>query len=195
MSIRNTAPKALLASAAITFAFIMAGCSVQGASVEDPKPATVEETTEAEAEAPAVEEPVEEDPAPEDMILEFGQTITYEDGMQLMVSPAAPFTPTPYAAGVVDGQDSVYMTIKITNGTDAKFQPMGLVTASSGGKEASAIFDMDGEVELSGAPMTPVLPGKSITWMEGFSVADVEDITLDVSPSYEYLSATFTTSK
>jgi hypothetical protein len=178
--------RALVALAVVT-ALALTGCSVVSAepvadptSTTDPKPAPP-------VEAP---EPAEEPVPVDDMIFAFGETIEYEDGMGLSVSAAVPFTPSQYAAGV-DFPTSIVFNITVTNGTDAAYDPLVFGTLSSGGSEASQVYDMENNV--GGSPTTAVLPGQSITWAEAWSVADASDLTYSLSPGFEYNDAIFTT--
>jgi hypothetical protein len=61
------------------------------------------------------------------------------------------------------------------------------VTASSGEEEAEEIFDTDNGLE--GSPMTSVRDGKNIKFDIGFRVTDPKDVTLEVSPGFDYDSA------
>lgn len=128
-------------------------------------------------------------PPVNDMILGFGETMTWEDGISIAVSPAEPFTPDGTAAGA--GANNIVFTITLTNGTQAPYDPFVYGTLSSGGAEASAIFDVVNDI--GGGPTTAVLPGQSISWREAYSVVDPASLTYQVSPgSFEYEDAIFT---
>jgi hypothetical protein len=107
------------------------------------------------------------------------------------VSQPVIFKPSEYAAGVVAGQKAVQFVITITNGTGKVYDPsLFNTTASSGGAEASSIFSSS--QGISGSPDTKVLPGKKVSFKDAYSVVDPKDITLEVTPGFEYNSAIFT---
>jgi hypothetical protein len=121
----------------------------------------------------------------------LGETVTYPDGLAVSVSGAEPFTPTEWAAGTEGFTQFVRMDVTITNGTDEAFDPsLAFVTASSGGVEASSVFDS--EAGVGGGPTTQVLPGASVTFAVAFGVSDPADLVVEVEPGpFEYDSALF----
>jgi hypothetical protein len=127
--------------------------------------------------------------------LEFGSAATYRDNVSISVSAPAEFSPTEYAAGA-DQPAQVLFTMTITNGSEANLQPATYTRVSSGGVEASTIYDSGNPAgELLGGPTTVILPGGTITWLEAFSVADPSNIILQIAPSYEYTDSIFTNVK
>lgn len=179
----------LAVSAALAALLLLSGCSVAATGGDSPKAPPA-------AEPSFAPEPTQEpEPAPEpnDMILAFGEAMTWEDGVSLSVSQPAPFTAGEYAAGVVPGQAQIVFTIVITNGSPAALDPMAYASVSSGGAEASAIFDSGNPAgEIGMGPTTTILPGQTVQWLEAYSVADPNAITFQVSPSFEYEDAIFT---
>lgn len=140
-------------------------------------------------EAPEPAEEPEAPPQPE--YGEFGGAgFTYDDGITLTITAPEAFTPSEYAFTGTDWPAYIRFDITLTNGTDVPFDPAGAYgTLSSGGQEGEAVFDTDNG--LDGTPMTPVLPGKSITWSEGYGVADPADLTFQVAPGFEHEPALF----
>lgn len=181
MKIKNA-----LAVLAVVSVALLAGCSSVRA---DDKPAPeasvaqpVEETT----------EPTEEPPAVNPLIKQLGEVVTYTDGVSISVSTPAPFTPTEYANGA-DQANQVLFTFVITNGTDKPLEPMVYPTVSSGGVESSPIIDIGNPAgQTSFGPDTTILPGQTIQWLQAFSIADPANITIELSPSFEYENAIFT---
>ena len=176
-----------LSGIALILALGLTGCGISGSSggkaVNKPAP------------EPSVAQPVEDEPAPaqDDMIVGFGEAITYENSVSISVSAPAEFVAGEYAAGVVAGQPQVVFTLVLTNGSDEVLNPMAYGTLSSGGAEASAIFDTGNPAgEIGSAPTTAVLPGQTVQWLEAYSVADPAAMTFQVSPSFEYKDAIFT---
>jgi putative VirB-like lipoprotein len=153
-----------------------------------PLEAPADEPTDAQPEPEPVEEPT---PTPErPQYGEFGGVgFTYEDGIVVTVSVAEAFEPSEWAVSATY-DTYVRFDVTLTNGTDVPFDPSGVFsTLASGGREGEAIFDT--ESGLEGQPMTPVLPGGSVTWTEGYGVADPADLTLQVTPSFEHDAGLF----
>jgi hypothetical protein len=172
-------------AAAAALLLTLAGCaSVPPAPINEPAP---------EASLAAPPEKPEVVPPPALDLLAFGEAMTWEDGIQLSVSEAAPFTPGEYAAGVIAGQPAIVFTLVITNNSDAVLEPMAYGTLSSGGQEASEIFDMGNPIgEIGGSPSTAILPGQTVQWLEAYSVVDPANLTFQVSPTFSHEDAIFT---
>lgn len=186
MKKRIITPAALLVA---TLAFT--GCIPMGkaSSPDKPKPAP------SFAEEPAVEEEPEPEVVVDTGVLNFGDAMTWDDDVSLSVSAPAPFTPTEWAAGA-DQAHHIAFTLVLTNGSSEVLEPLVYSRVSSGGVEASPVFDVDNPVgDLSGGPVTAILPGQTVTWVEGYSVADPAAITFQVAPSFEYVDAIFTNIK
>ena len=143
MSYTNTKPRRfgrifltiLVILALFILAFLFAGCST--ATVTEPDPA-----------ASSAAAPVEETETPEPPAIPvFGETVTYSDGKSISVSTPAAFTPSETAMGQVEGQSYVVFEFVITNNSTENFDPtLVYATASSGGVEASGIFDTEQQV-------------------------------------------------
>lgn len=117
----------------------------------------------------------------------FGDTFTYDDGIAVTVSAPEAYTPGEYSSGA-DQAASVVFTVTIENGTDANFEPMPYETATSGGVEASKVYDSD----IESSPTTVVPAGQTITYRIVFSVADADQIVFQMSPSFDYDDVVFT---
>ena len=181
-----------IAALALIAALTLTGCTAGAGSSAPDKPAPV--VTEPAPE-PSFAEPAEPAPEPEvdDMILGFGEAMTWIDNVSLSVSAPAAFQASEYAAGVIDGQAQVVFTLVLTNNSDAVLEPSTYARVSSGGQEASQIFDSGNPAgEIGGSPSTAILPGQTVQWLAAFSVADPAAITFQVAPSFEYEDAIFT---
>lgn len=184
------APKALAIPAILAFfvllVALLAGCAGH-APIDRPKPAA------SAAEAPVAEVETPE-PAVDDMIAGFGEVFTYENEVSISVSAPTEFTPTEYAAGVTPGQVALLFTIVITNGTDAAIDPYAYESLASGGAQASAIFDFGNETygNIGETPQTSVLPGQTVQWLVGYSVADPASLTFEIAPGFEYQNVIYT---
>ncbi|WP_448006116.1 DUF2510 domain-containing protein [Agromyces bauzanensis] len=124
--------------------------------------------------------------------LAFGETMVWSDGVALTVSAPEPFTPSEFAAGATLPFHVVF-TLTITNDSSEDLQPVPLPTLTSGGQDASQIFDVSGEGEDVGIPPIEVIPpGGSVTWRVAWSVADPQSLTMEAAPSFLYEDAIFT---
>lgn len=153
------------------------------------KAAPVADTSASAAPAPSSATPVE---SPVDNTLKFGQVRTYEDGVSISVSTPKPFTPNAEAMGATPGQKAMVYTIVITNGSKVPLKPSAYANVTSAGAESSMIADIGNPIGAIGSsPMGTILPGKTIKWLEGYSIADPKDVTFQVSPGFKYEDAIF----
>lgn len=180
-----------------------AGCSVPGSVSDDPEAVASSPAEHETAEEPAAEaDESEEAPEPEaeavaepedEGVAKWGETYAYVDGLEVKLSKPEKFEATEWAMVTTEDGTDLRWTVTVTNGTGKKYDPsMFSVTASSGEKEAEEIFDTDNG--LDGSPMTSVRDGKSIKFDIGFRVADPKDVTLEVSPGFDYDSAIWSNS-
>jgi hypothetical protein len=149
----------------------------------------------------SVAQPPSQSPAPTeakatDSLKKFGEVMSWHDGVSISVSEPVPFEASTYAAGVVAGQTNVVYTLVMTNGTDKPIEPLVRASVSSGGAEASAIYDMGHALgDIGGSPTTIVLPGQTVKWLEAYSLVDPSAVTFQVSPTFMYDDAVFTNIK
>lgn len=116
-------------------------------------------------------------------VLAYGETYTYDDGLQITVTGPHAFTPsqTFEEFGTDDAPHYVSFEVTVVNGTDAVHEPAGFyTTAQSANAEATETFDFDGGLE--GAPQTPLLPGREASFTIGYGVVDPADVVLQVQP-------------
>ena len=147
---------------------------------------------EASEEADVSDEPVDEEQPPPVDTLAFGDTMIWEDGLELTVAAPEPYTPTEFAAGA-DQASNLAFTLTIVNNTTENFEPAVFSRLSSAGQEGSQIFDIaadGGQIGLP--PTTVVLPGESVSWQEAWSVADANSLTFQITPNFDYEDAIFT---
>ena len=203
----RTAVRLVPGAAAIAVA--LTGCGVGGSSsaATETVTQTVTETVDS-SEAAEDAEPAEAEPADgsgeseahegesatdgdvDDNIARFGETLKRGDGLEVTVSPPESFTPGRYSAGGEGSPEHVRLEVTLKNGTDEAFDPSMLyATVTSGGAEGEEIFD-DG---LDGAPMTTVLPGKSVTYPVGFGVKDSSDVLMEIELDWVGETAIFGT--
>lgn len=154
---------------------LLSGCAVSGATHSD--------THAAKAHTPAVA--VQKDP----LLKGFGDVITYKDGLSVSVSKPVDFTPSPEAAGAASGQTAMVFTVVLTNHTKGSVDIGGFPTATSGGTTSASIADIG--ANISNTPNTTLLQGQTLSWQEGFSIADPTNITFQYAPGFDYANAIF----
>ena len=117
-------------------------------------------------------------------------TVDYPDGLQVALSTAHVYKPGRWSAGH-DNAVGVRLEITITNNGSEAFDPsLFLVNASYADQPASQIFDSQNDI--SGAPQTTLLPGKSIKFPVAFSIPEGPgELQVDVQPSFSHDSAVF----
>lgn len=148
------------------------------------------------ASAAAVEEePAEQTPpAVNNFIKQFGDVVTYDDGVSISVAAVGPFTPSEYVT-VAAGETPVVFKVVLTNNSTEVLEPGAIAQANSGGKPATYIADVGNTEygELGLFPTASILPGQTLEWYTAFGVVDVNDVTLEISPmSFDYDNAIFT---
>lgn len=166
---------------------VLSACGSADAVASDPQASS----------ASVEEEPVEEPtpPAVNELIKQFGDTVTYDDGVSISVALVGAFTPGEYAQGVVEGQQPTVFKIVLTNNSDKPLDHTAIPSANSGGQPAEYIADVGNPEygDLGMFPTTSILPGQTLEWYAAFSIADPADVTLEISPtSFDYDSAIFT---
>lgn len=164
------APKTPRAAAlALSAALLLAGCMSTGGEVtpaKEPKPTpeAVEATTDSQT-------ATEGRPS-------FGDTWAYDDGLTVTIGEPEPIEPAEWARFDEDAQAHLKFEVRVENSTGDDYKPNLIVTtASSGGREAQAVYDMSHD--LDGSPTTTVLDGGSVTYNIGFSVADPDDVHVE----------------
>lgn len=170
--------KKVLVIATLPVLLLLGGCATTASGNTDSSASVAKSTPE---------------PKSDPLLKGFGDVITYDDGVSISVSKPAAFNPSPYAAGKEKGKKSELFTIVITNHSDDVVDLTPLPQMTSGGKQAGSITDLDSKTDAGDTPSTKLLPGKSITWNEGFAIADISDMQMQVSPGFEYDDAIFDT--
>ncbi|MGD8193944.1 hypothetical protein ACEXQB_005545 [Herbiconiux sp. P18] len=119
----------------------------------------------------------------------YGQTVTYDDGLQISVSEPQSFSPSPAASGA-DQAANVAVTVTVYNGRDVAFDPVTFTSVVSAGVNGSPIVDSNNG--MTGLPPTTSIGvGETFTYVEAYSVADADDVAYVVTPSPEYFPARF----
>lgn len=127
----------------------------------------------------------------------FGQKYEWDSGISVTVSEPEQFQPSETAAlgqGVDQNSPNVRkFTVTLHNGTD---RPIDAGAANeialSGGKQADLIIDP--ENEITGGGTGKVQPGNDLTYAIGYTLADPNDLSMDISiydDSYENYEVTY----
>lgn len=177
--------KKVSAISAIVLALSLTGCGVKASETPAPS-ASAAKPVEAPTATPS-------DAVVDDGVLNFGEVRTYEDGVSISVSVPKPFTPSETSMGAVAGQKAFVYTVVITNGSKTPLKPSAYSKVSSAGEESSMIADIGNPLgSIGNSPSNTILPGKTIKWLEAYSIANPKDVAFEVSPSFKYEDAIFT---
>jgi hypothetical protein len=130
-----------------------------------------------------------EEEAAGDEYAQFGDTWTWEDGLQGVIE--APTTFEPRDGREIDGvEDHLLFTITLTNETGEGFDPsLTRATVQSGGREAESVYDSSQSV--GNTPSGTLIDGRSVSWDEGWGVLDPDDIVLEFTPSWDHSSVIY----
>ena len=120
----------------------------------------------------------------------YGQTVTYDDGLQLQVSAPTTFDPSPDARGA-DQSWNLSFTITIYNGSAADVALDPTLGVFSNGVAGSPVVDPQGGLD-GAVPRGTIGAGQTLSWVIGSSVANPADVTVQVTPAEAYLTSNFT---
>lgn len=122
-----------------------------------------------------------------DDVLREGDAAAYDDGLEITVNAAEPYTADEFAIGHTKGNSAYTVSVVIENKGKEKFDAtLVSVDARAGedGVNAEQIFD--GKMG-EGFTATTVLPGKKITATYAFDApADAKNLTVEVGPGFEW---------
>jgi len=154
---------------------------------------TVTVTASSSSESPTSEDTPSEDTSSDTSApsteLHFGDSFSYEDGLNVTVGKPKAFTTSEYA--YPNGHVSaVKFTVTIVNKTGKRWDP-SMFTASlqKGNAEAEQVSDTD---KLGDDPTTKLLNGREATFSIGFEAKPTDDLVLEVAPDFEHESVTYT---
>lgn len=146
---------------------------------------TVEETSTPSTSTSTAKKISNEAPVMPPEVLPFGSS-GEDEGLTIQVGEPTPFEPSSEATVGMEGLYPVYFKVTLTNDSEEVKEPYAYLSVASGNEESQGIYDYWNEdLNLESFPTTPLLPGKSISWNEGFAVVDPEDITLQVATSFD----------
>jgi hypothetical protein len=122
----------------------------------------------------------------------FGDTLAYDDGLEITVSAPQPYTPSESA--YVDGPaPAAYVAFDVTvvNGTGEDYEPVELfLTLQSGTSQEAQVFDTANG--LDGTPYQTLLPGRSVAFRVGFGASDPADLVMEVTPGFDHEPVVYT---
>lgn len=184
--------KIITAVLSATAALALAACGpVEGAApATETVTATATETETTPTETEPAPEPASSsyddtvaDPA--DDTVPFGETFEWEDGVKVMIETPTAFTPTEWAAGGEGYEHHVKMKVTIVNDSDAPLDAsFASPTVQSGQREGDEVFDTDNGLE--GAPLSSVLPGRTVTFHSAYGIDDPSDIVAEFAPTWDH---------
>jgi len=183
-----------LSLAALALGGLLSGCASTETAAPGTQPdAQVTESTNPVPDLTEEPTPTEEpsaEPEDEDPILKFGQSHTWEDGMQITIGKLESFKPSDTAAFDEDDDRFVKFHVTIKNGTKKRFDPSSFsTTASTGDRDAEEVYDS--AKGIGGAPESKILPGRSKNFDIAYGIDKGEDFVLEVAPDYDYEEALY----
>jgi hypothetical protein len=122
----------------------------------------------------------------------FGDTLSYDNGLEVTVSAPQPYTPSESA--YIDGPTPaafVAFDVTVVNGTGEDYDPIELfLTLQSGTTEEAQVFDTANG--LDGTPYQTLLAGRSVAFTVGFGATDPADLVMEVTPGFDYEPVVYT---
>lgn len=122
----------------------------------------------------------------------WGEQITWEDGIAVIVTAPVPFTPSKYAAGN-DGERAVLIKITVLNNSKNNYDFNNFVfgpTATFNGSNISTITDLQ---NLDYPSSNTVLPGKNFSYSVAYSITKKEgDLQLEFQSDFMSEKAIYT---
>ena len=184
----------IAATVSVPATLLLSGCGGSPQKVDTPPATSASPSASASpssvtgpSKEPTSAEPTSEAPSTP----QFGETYSWDDGLEMTVSKPTAYKPSPSAAGTDRFKNFLMFQITIKNGSKEKFEPgPTTISVSSGDEEGQEVFDYDKGIES--APSTSVRPGRSTKWKVAFAVKDPKDLTMDAAPDFTREPITFT---
>jgi len=130
-------------------------------------------------------------PTPRVEVQRFGASHLYADGSRIATTPLEEYTPHKWAGNVSEDGAGVLTTITITNGTPKPMYPFVYPVARSGGASTEPVGGSVDGLGITAA--SPIPAGRSISFPMGFSVSDMGEVTIPLSPNPGYDPVVFST--
>ena len=118
---------------------------------------------------------------------QFGQYLTWDNGISIAVSEAKPFVPGGVAF-VFDNEEAAHylmFTVRVVNGSTGAFDALNVdVRAYQDGRELEGFVDLDNGLGIG--PEVWLMQGGGAGQLEfGYGVARLDGITLEVRPTHD----------
>jgi hypothetical protein len=179
-----------LAGVLVTSACASAGGQKSGEATGTNRPAETVTVTAPSSSSPTSEDTPSEDTSSSDEApsteLHFGNSFSYEDGLNMTISKPKNFTSSEYNSY----QKGVKFKVTIVNKTGKRWDPtMFTASLQKGNTEAEEIYD---SFSLGDSPNTKLLNGREVTFNIGFVAKATDDLVLEVAPDFEHESVIYT---
>ena len=190
--------RTIITLASVTAALTLTACGIAPEAAPSPPPSSSSsevtpepwtEEDEAALEDPTLDEPTA-DTSADDMIVDLGQSFSWEDGTTATIEAPQPFQKSEWAAGGEGYDHTVSFKVTVTNGSDVPLDAsFTSPTVTSGEREGDEIFDD----EVGGGPTSSILPGRTVTFTAAYGVDDPADIVAEFAPTWDHQAAYWTT--
>ena len=187
---------AILAAPIAALALTACGIAPEQESAAPPSSSSSEVTPDpwTEEDEAAVEDPTLDEPAADtsadDMIVDLGQSFSWEDGTTATIEAPQPYQKSEWAAGGEGYDHTVQMKVTVTNGSDVPLDAsFTSPVVTSGEREGDEIFDD----EVGGGPTSSILPGRTVTFTAAYGVDDPADVVAEFAPTWDHQAAYWTT--
>lgn len=176
----------ITAAAAVGLAVGLAACG--GATpVAETAATTTTSSSSSSSTSPSPEPTFDSPTTPESY--NFGDTVRYEDGLLMTVGKPVRFTPSEYAAAE---KAPAYVKFKVTirNTTGGTVELTVTSSLQSADRDEEEVYDS--EKGLEGGPSSKLLNGRSITFTIGYGAHKLNDLVLQIAPTFDHDDAIFT---
>lgn len=174
--------KKTIITLALTATLGLTACgSTGGSSTDSPSSGTnaPSSSTTEDTDIPDMDENFEDVEAVSET-LTFGETFTYEDGLQITVSKPKEITLGEWADN--PGETAAAFEVTYVNGTGAPFDAsLTYATVQSGNTEAEEEY-YDPDNNLDGAPSTSILADREAKFTIAYVPTDMSDMVMEISP-------------
>lgn len=180
---------------ALAVALLAGACGTTGTNTNR-APTTSASTTSVPT-TPSQEDAWEMPSVPEQTQPEYpylGESFAWDNGLTVTLSKPKPYTPSQYVLEYEDFpyKSFVVVTVTVANGSLEPYDPSQFMeSVQSGDVESSELYDTDNGIGED--PQTRVLPGHKVSWKFGYNVKDPKDVTVEVTPGFDYESVLWLT--
>lgn len=185
----GTKPKPI--TAALGFVLLAGGCAVVPEATDAPAPLPDSSYSEPDFGEESSETDTQEEATEADAggVSKWGDTYSWQDGLQATVGKPTKFKANEYASGAEDPKaKTVKVKVTLANQTGSSFDPsLGSLTASADGEECESVFDSENKLE--GTPQSTIRKGRKLSFTYGFACTSTADLQIAFSPDFEHTEA------